>query len=76
MKLVIATHNAHKLEEFRGLLQLPGLDVAMLPQGARRAGDGHDVRGERKYEGAVLRRIRRGLGVVGRFWARSPVVRR
>ncbi|MFB5191077.1 RdgB/HAM1 family non-canonical purine NTP pyrophosphatase [Alicyclobacillus fastidiosus] len=33
MKLVIATHNAHKVEEFRGLLQLPGLDVAMLPQG-------------------------------------------
>ncbi|EPZ49023.1 hypothetical protein N007_04055 [Alicyclobacillus acidoterrestris ATCC 49025] len=33
MKLVIATHNAHKVSEFQALLAIPGLEVEPLPPG-------------------------------------------
>lgn len=31
MKLVIATHNRHKVDEFRALLDIPGMEVDSLP---------------------------------------------
>lgn len=66
MKLLIATHNAHKLDEIRQIFALPGLcivspaDVANLPADV--------IEDAETFEGNALKKARE-LGVASGLWA-------